>query len=56
MLGLQASICLNFKQSLFETLQNTWKAPGLLKLVGFDTTNLSVPPGDDFKENFGVAL
>lgn len=56
MLGLQASMCLNFKWSLFETLQNTWKAPGLLKWVGFDVTNLSVPSGDGFEENSSVAL
>lgn len=45
-----------FKWSLFETLQNTWKAPGLLKWVGFDVANLSVPSGDGFEENSSVAL
>lgn len=56
MLGLQPSMCLNLKWSLSETLQNTLKAPGLLKSVGFDVTNLSVPPGDGFEENSSVAL
>lgn len=48
MLGLWTSMCLNFYWSMFETLQNSWKVPGLLKLVRFGVTNLTVPTGERF--------
>lgn len=37
------STFLNFRKSLSEAARNTWKAPGLLKLVGCDITDFSVP-------------
>lgn len=59
MMGLQASICQHIselQEEFFETPQNTWKAPGPLKLVGFHITNFSVPSGDGLEENSSVAL